>query len=325
MLNRRQFMGTVALGAAAISLSSRAAEAPAPKLPFALFDTHAHLISADLLRYPRVTANGGDGPPPAGGIQMPEVEQLLTWMDENNVGGGVAVQRRDTYGVNNFYVLDSADRFRSRLMPVVVLDAADEGTPELMRQYIRERGLAGLRITGPLSEDGSLPWLDSPAARRSWVVAEQHSLVMEIMTTPAGHMPAAIAEYVKLAREYPNVRLVLDHLAWPDAHGAPEYGIDAVHRNLALFPNVYFKFSSLNLEQLAAAKVPAPEVLRRAVDVYGADRVMWGSDVGNSAGTYAGFVRGAIAATSLLNADEQRKLLRDTGMRVFVRGGVRRS
>jgi predicted TIM-barrel fold metal-dependent hydrolase len=325
MLTRRHFLHTAAAGAAVVSVTGRAAEPPASQLPFALFDTHAHLISADLVRYPRTTASMGGAPESTAAMQLPEVEKLLVWMDDNDVGGAVAVQRTSTYGYNNYYVLDSADRFRSRLMPVVALDAANDATPELMRQYIRERGLAGLHISGGQMEDGSLAWLDSPAARRSWAVADEHSLAMVIMTTPPGRMAVAITEYAKLAREYPNVRLVLDHVAWPEASGAPEFGIDAMHRTLAPLQNIHFKFTSINLERLAAASVPAPDMLRRVVDTYGADRVMWGSDIGNTAGTYAELVRGAIGATALLSADERRKVLRETGMRVFVRGGVRRA
>jgi len=325
MLTRRQFLGTATLGAAAVSLAGKAAEMPVPRLAFPLFDTHAHLISSDQVRYPRVAGDAGAPTALGAAPAIPEAEKLLVWMDENNVGGAVAVQPPGTYGFNNYYVLDSADRFRSRLMPVVVLDTTSDGTPDLLRQYIRERGLAGLRITGPLAEDGSLAWLDSTTARRSWEVAEQHSLAIDIVTAPPGRMPAAIAACAKLARDYPNTRLVLDHLAWLQPAAGPDYGIDADLRSLALFPNIYLKFTSLNLAQLSAAQMSAPELLRRLVDVYGADRLMWGSDIGNTAGTYADFVRSAVGATTLLNAEEQRKVLRDTGMRVFVRGGARRA
>jgi predicted TIM-barrel fold metal-dependent hydrolase len=327
MQTRRHFLNSAAAtaGAATLALGGRAAEAPVPQLAFALFDTHAHLISADLVRYPRVFDSSGRPAQPGTDVQSPEADQLLAWMDATNVGGAAAVHLGGIYGFNNYYVLDSTDRFRSRLLPVVGLDAADETTPELMRRYVRERGLAALRITGGSAADGSLPWLSSPEARRSWAAADEHSLAMVIMNTPPGRMPAAIAEYIRLAREYPNVRLVLDQLAWPDANGAPDYGIDSAHQSLALLPNIHFKFSSINLQQLAKAAIPAATMLRHVVDVYGADRVMWGSDVGHSAGTYAALVREAIEATTLLSSDEQRKVLRDTGMRVFVRGGVRRA
>jgi predicted TIM-barrel fold metal-dependent hydrolase len=324
MLNRREWLMGAAGAAGLVSTGALAAQASVPLLPYGLFDTHAHLISGDEVRYPRAVAEAGT---PATGalVQMPEVEKLLGWMDESHVAGGVAVQRRGTYGYNNNYVLDSTDRFRSRLMPVVMLDAADPATPELLQQYVRERGLAGLRLTGAPGDDGALPWLGSPAALRSWTVAQEYGLAMVVMTSPPGRVPQALSECQRLASQFPGVRLVLDHLAWPDLRGAPDFGVDATLRALAPVRNIHFKFTSVNIEQLTGAKLAPADTLRRVVDAFGADRVMWGSDIGNSAGTYGEFVRGAIAATAQLNAEEQRKVLRDTGMRVFVRGGLRRA
>ena len=324
MVNRRDFV-LGATGVGVLAASARGAESTPATLPYGLFDTHAHLISTDEVRYPRAGADTGGTPPPGVGVAVPEAEKLLAWMDDAHVAGAVAVQRRGTYAFNNNYILDSSDLFRSRLMPVVVLDATDAGTPELLRQYVRERGLAGLRLTGTLGEGGTLPWLSSAAALRSWAVAEEHGLAVVIMTSPPGRMPQALSEYQRLAQQFPNVRLVLDHLAWPEVHGAPLYGIDVALRALAPLRNVHFKFTSINIGQLTAAKLVPAELLRRVVDVFGAERVMWGSDVGNSVGTYAEFVRNALAATAQLDAAEQRQVLRDTGMRVFVRGGLRRT
>ena len=47
---------------------------------------------------------------------------------------------------------------------VVILDAEDEGTPALVRQYVRDHGLAGVRFFGGRKPDGSMPWLNSPKA-----------------------------------------------------------------------------------------------------------------------------------------------------------------
>ena len=60
---------------------------------------------------------------------------------------------------------------------------------------------------------------------------------------------------------------------------------------------------------------------RRAVDLFGADRVMWGSDIGTSSGTYKDMVQRMIAASDLLTPEEQRKVWHDTGRRVFAKGG----
>ena len=60
-------------------------------------------------------------------------------------------------------------------------------------------------------------------------------------------------------------------------------------------------------------------VLRRAVDFYGADKIMWGSDIGTSSGTYKEMVARAIDSTKLLNAQERQKVLHDTGASIFAK------
>jgi predicted TIM-barrel fold metal-dependent hydrolase len=52
--------------------------------------------------------------------------------------------------------------------------------------------------------------------------------------------------------------------------------------------------------------------------MFGADKVMWGSDIGTSAGTYKEMIRRAIESTALLNDVERRKILHDTGRRLLL-------
>lgn len=298
-------------------------------LPFPLFDAHAHLRSEDRTRYPRVAtppAAGGAPAPPNGGAQgeTPEVDRVLHWMAENGVAGGAAVQHRATYGFDNSYILDSTDRHPDRLVPVTVLNAEDAATPELVRSLVKQHGLAGVRLTGMRAADGTFPWLDSNQALKTWEVINELGLVMDLMTVPPGNSPLAIAELLRLAPRFPQARLVLDHVAWPDTQGAPDFGIDPPHRELAAHTNIYYKFSTINIDLLAAAQVPAADMLRHVVDIYGADHVLWGSDIGNSAGTYAEMVHKMVASAARLTSGEQQQVLRDTGKAVYVRGGTSR-
>ncbi|MFT3907300.1 MAG: amidohydrolase family protein [Steroidobacteraceae bacterium] len=119
--------------------------------------------------------------------------------------------------------------------------AEDPATPAQIRACVRDHGLAGVRISGPQATDGSFPWLSSQAALATWAAANELGLVLDIMTTPPGENPAAIAEFSKLARQFPKVRVVLDHIGW--------------------LKNIYCKFSTINIDQLAEAKVSAPDVL----------------------------------------------------------------
>ncbi len=321
MLTRRRWVASaLALAATPVSAWARGGSG----LSFPLFDAHAHLKSDDLAHYPHAPAPPAlpGPPPPQPTSETPEVVRVLRWMDQNGVGGGAAVQHRGTYGTDNRYLLDSTDQYRHRLVPIVVLDAEDPNAPAAVRLLIDEHAIAGIRLTGGAAE-GGLPWLESPAAQRTWAALNAAGLVADLMTLPPSHSTEAMAAYGRLARSYPRVRLVLDHCAWPDAARAPEFGLRPEHRALLATPNVYFKFTTVNLELLRSANASAKEALRHFAAVLGANRLMWGSDIGNSAGLYAEMVGRIVAASSGLSKRDRRLLLHDTGQAVMVAGGIR--
>jgi predicted TIM-barrel fold metal-dependent hydrolase len=117
------------------------------------------------------------------------------------------------------------------------------------------------------------------------------------------------------------VRIVLDHLLEPEMEEGEHFGLDERYEKLAGHERIFFKFTSINLDICREAGIPANKVLRRAVDLYGADHVMWGSDIGTSSGTYKDMVQRMLDASDLLTPAEQRAVWHDTGRRVFVKGG----
>lgn len=304
-----------------------------------LFDAHAHLVAHDEARYPRnPMQRAPDAPyrPPGvigrpGGLhgpnpvnEVPDAVPMLRWMDEQNVSGAVAVQKRMTYRYDNRYILDSSDAHPERFSAVVILDAEDPATPDLVQRWIRQHRLAGVRLFGGRRPDGSMPWLQSPRALETWAVAQQAGLVMDVEVLAQGGGGPSIPALVELARRFPDVRLVLDHLLEPEMEaGDDALGLDARYEALVPERNVFFKFTSINLDLCHAAGASPQRLLRRAVDLYGASRVMWGSDIGTSSGTYASMVQRLFEASALLSAEEQRAVWHDTGRRVFVKGGTK--
>jgi predicted TIM-barrel fold metal-dependent hydrolase len=303
-----------------------------------LFDSHAHLVADDQVRYPRnPMKRAADAPPRAPGVigkpggkhgpnpinEVPDVARMLVWMKEENVDGAVAVQKRMIYRYDNSYILDSSDAHPDIFSAVVILDAEDAGTPGLVRSYIEQNGLAGVRLFGGRQPDGSMPWLNSPQALKTWDVAEEFGLVIDLEVLAVGGGGPSVPTIIELARRYPNVRIVLDHLLEPEAT-EEHFGLDERFEKLAHEHNIFFKFTSINLDEYREADVPAEQVLRRAVDLFGADRIMWGSDIGTSSGTYKEMVQRMIDASVLLTEEEKRAVWHDTGKRVFVKGGARR-
>ncbi|MGC3982447.1 MAG: amidohydrolase family protein [Steroidobacteraceae bacterium] len=305
---------------------------------FKLFDGHLHPISDDQQRYPRNAAaappTSGAGSLPAGvggqagGVNKSERaetdfdKRALKWMDEEGVEAAAAVQKRGTYGTDNSYTLDIAEAHKDRLRSIVILDAQDAKAPEQLRDMINKRGAAGIRLTGAPEKDNTLPWLSSPQALKVWDVANKAGAVVDIMITNQDNTQY-VPEIIKLAKTYPNVRLVLDHALYPKTEGAPDYGINATYATMAKQKNIYYKFSTINLDFIQEAKLSAPDFVRKLVDVYGADHVLWGSDAGNTAGSYQELVGRIVGATTKLTDAEKHKVLHDTGKGVFVSGGKR--
>lgn len=319
-----------------------ACAADADSLPFKMFDGHLHPVSDDTQRYPRVPDAGNPAaafpgafvmPPGVGGqpgglgsTQRAETDidkRVLTWMDAQGVEAIADVQKRGSYGTDNRYTVDAAAAHPQRLFAVVILDPQDASAPAQLRDLIANHGIAGLRLTGTPAADGTFPWLSSPAALELWRIANEAGIVLDIMITNQDNSRQGVPEIARLATAYPKVRLVLDHALYPKVEGAPDYGINAAYAALARHKNVYFKFTTINLDFLREAHLSAPDFVRRLVDVYGANHVLWGSDLGNSGGTYQEIVARIIDATSKLNAAERKQVLRDTGKAVFVRGGER--
>jgi predicted TIM-barrel fold metal-dependent hydrolase len=144
---------------------------------------------------------------------------------------------------------------------------------------------------------------------------------MDLEVLSQGGGGPSIPAILQLAERFPDVRIVLDHLLEPEMYEGTHFGLDTRYEKLAGRDRIFLKFTSINLDICREAGIPADRVLRRAVDMFGADHVMWGSDIGTSSGTYGDMVQRMVDASRLLTSDERRAVWHDTGRRVFVKGG----
>lgn len=285
-----------------------------------LYDTHAHFFSNDTQRYPLNTANAREGEESlrrriASDPATPE-RNFKLW-DASGVTGGCGVQYNTVYKSDNSYLLDVAARHPDRIAPIVMLDATAPDTPGTLDTFVRERGVVGLRLYGRVEADGSLPWLDSQAAKRTWEVADRHGLAMVLMFVPAQAGAVALPAIAALAKRFSATTLSLDHFGW--AGSAPAQLLPPSLVQMREQRNVYYKLTTINFHQLEQARIDSAQFVRRLVDMFGADRMMWGSDVGNTLDDYASMARRARASTTLLTAAERQLFLHDTGARLFAR------
>jgi predicted TIM-barrel fold metal-dependent hydrolase len=233
------------------------------------------------------------------------------------------VQYRTAYGTDNSYLLDAAAAHPRRVASIVLLDPFDANTPWIVRSMVRDGRAAGVRFSGSVdAKNGGYPWLTGPVAQKTWQAANELGIVIVLMPVPPNVPdPGVLAAIAESARRFPNVKVVLDHCGWPNVQGGPDHGLTAAHLAFKPLRNVYFKLSSINLEALAAAKLPSADFVRHLVDTFGADRIMWGSDFGNTPAPYSELVHLASESTTRLGERERRAVLHDTGKAVHFPGG----
>lgn len=299
-----------------------------------LLDTHAHLIADDWEKY-RARPFTPDLPVPDRPPFTVTAEQLLSLMDQEGVEQACLVQRGHVYGYDNSYILDSARKYPERFHPVVILDAQDPRTPGVYREMVRNDRVVGFRMANSRPWILDTAWMSSPNAMEIWRACAELGTPMTLIVFD--NQLAYVLPLIKIiARQFPDLPIILDHGAMPYGMSQyevalrekagetitmpphPHYGIDTTIAIFEDVPNVYFKITEINMERLVKAGVRSAELLRRMVDGFGPERLIWGSDMGQSMlWSYAEKVAMAREATELLTSGEARAFLHDNAARIY--------
>ena len=299
-----------------------------------LFDTHAHLISDDWETY-QTRGLRPDDPLPARPDFSVTADALIAMMDAQGVAQACLVQRGQVYGYDNRCILDGARHYPGRLHPVVILNADDPATPDAYRAMVKHDHVRGFRMAQFRPDHLDTGWICSPQAMAVWrACADLGTPLTAILFM--NQLPYLLPLVKMLARMFPDLPILLDHGAMPFgmtqyevglARQAgrpivmprpPHFGID---ETIAIFedvPNVHFKITEINFERLAAEDVRAARIVRRMVDSFGPDRLMWGSDIGQSMlWDYEQKIAMARAAADFLSEEEAGKFLHGNAARVY--------
>lgn len=275
-----------------------------------IVDIHPHIISPDTTRYPQA---------PLFGIQSewskerPATdEQFVAAMDEAGVAKAAIVHASTCYGFDNSYVADAVAHFPDRCTAVGSIDMIAPDAVAVAQEWLA-RGLTGFRIfTGGSTKDVDASVLEDPRSFPVWNLMSERGLSICIQTDARG-IPATTS----LAKRFPKVPIIIDHFARPDASGGPTYSAASPLFSLANLPNVYLKFTPVVLKRLSDCKADVHDFMAKAVSVFGAERIAWGSNWPNSPGTLVEHVAHAKAAISHLSAAAQDAILGGTALRLY--------
>ncbi|WP_137892160.1 amidohydrolase family protein [Ramlibacter sp. 2FC] len=199
---------------------------------------------------------------------------VADWLAEarpHGVAGGVLVQAAPTEAETH-HLLALADSHPQVLGVVGWVDLLAADAADRIGALARHPRLKGLR---PMLQDiADTDWMLQPALAPALQAMAAHGLVLDALVQPR-HLGALLS----LAAAHPRLRIVIDHAAKPDiARGQWEPWAQDMAR-LGAQTQAVCKLSGLLTEAgPAPAAGAASRWGRHVLSVFGAERVLWGSD-----------------------------------------------
>ena len=210
------------------------------------------------------------------------VETLVSEMDKADVGKALLIQAY-YYGIHNLYVAEAVAKYPDRFLGVGSFDPYTVQKEKIMDLLIHKYQFRCFKFE--LSEGAGLTGFhpdfqaDGPVMEPVYRRAAQENIAIIFDVGKKGTLGFQIDNSAKAARSFPSVRFVVCHLL------APELGEDMGQwtenmKKLAACDNIVFDIAALpwNVRE-AYPYSTAAGFVRRACDLAGADRLIWGSDV----------------------------------------------
>ncbi|MGF6245179.1 MULTISPECIES: amidohydrolase family protein [Paraburkholderia] len=275
-----------------------------------IVDIHPHIISDDETRYPPAPLFGKRSD---WSKERPTtVETLIAAMDEAGVARAAVVHSSTTYGFDNRYVVEGCGKYPGRLVAVGSVDVLQPDAPERILEWVK-MGLAGLRLfTGGSTKEFDPSELDDPRSFPAWELCAELGLTMCIQTGPIG-----LPQVTTLARRFPKVRIILDHLGRPEvADGAPYAAAQSLFE-LAPLENIYLKLTPRIFGDVKKEKASAETFFPKVVEAFGAQRMAWGSNYPTSPGRLSEILATAQAGLASLSNEDRAWIFGKTAQQLY--------
>lgn len=275
-----------------------------------IIDIHPHIISTDTKKYPHAPLFGIQSDwskeRPAG------IEDFIAAMDEAGIAKSAIVHASTCYGFDNSYVTDATQLYPDRCTAVGSIDLLAPGAVNEAKRWF-DKGMTGLRIfTGGSTKEVDASLLDNPQSYPVWELMNERRIAMCIQTDVTG-----LAATVSLAKRFPQVPVIVDHFARPDASGGKDFNKAGPLFSMAATANIYLKFTPVTVKRLTECDADVPAFMSRVVGEYSASRISWGSNWPNSPGTLTEILAEGKSAIAHLPAANQDAILGGTALQLY--------
>lgn len=244
-----------------------------------VLDAQVHLFEANGPRYPWNPAVLQD-PVYAGmrgrfGASSAAPDEVLATFDENDIAGALVVTP-SIYGFDNSISTDAHAMAPDRFRVVGLLDSAGPDVDDVVAAWAADPAYVGLRLG--LWQDSAVARFFDGSEDRVLAAAQREGLCVCV------NSPGRFDVFERIARTFPDLQLVIDHLglfnvSMLDPTVRDTFALIGELLPLAAYENVAVKITSLPL--LSREEYPFPDVwphLEAAVEAFGVERLMWGSD-----------------------------------------------
>lgn len=275
-----------------------------------VIDTHTHVISPDNVRYPLAPVGGHQSEWSA--KRPVSIDGLLSSMDAAGIDRAVVVQASTVYGNDNSYVVEAVRNHPNRFAGVFSIDVlANDAVTQLQRWL--DAGLSGLRLfTTGSTMPGQAGWLDDERSFSVWEYAQRHDVSICLQMTAQG-IPALL----NMLGRFPEVRVLLDHLARPELAGGPPYEAAAPLFSLASNRGVYLKLTNRTIAEASRGASTPEAFFPRVLEAFGADRIAWGSNFPAAEGSLPELLTQARESLAMLPEQAQEAIFGGTARAIY--------
>jgi predicted TIM-barrel fold metal-dependent hydrolase len=275
-----------------------------------IIDVHCHVVSPDRTAWPLAPIGGKQSDWSSERPTTPE--QLLAAMDSAGVAKAAVVQASTAYGHDSSYLADSIKRFPERFTGVFSIDPLDSKALEQMDHWV-SLGMTGMRVfTTGSTMPGQQTWLDDERAYPVWKRAGELKLPIAMQMTADG-----IPLLLKIVKAFPETNFALDHCARPVINDGPPYAAAQSMWDLAPYKNIYLKITSRTVEHMQAGKATPETFMRKLIEVFGSDRLLWGSNFPAHDDTLPNIVKETLHVLESVSDADRAQILSGTAMRLY--------
>ena len=260
--------------------------------------------------------------PPQYGDHSLTPEVLVSVLKENDVEFSVCLQGNYA-GFQNIYTYEAAKKYPAVLIPAATYDPFFRNKHLIIHHLFEELNIKVLKMevsngSGLMANHPTVD-LNGTTMHEVYQMAKDHHLICFIDIGRPGNNCYQIDALKSAILKYPDLTFIICHLTAPQHDQMSLLEENMKQLNLK---NVYFDIASLpNNTKQPYPFIEAQEYIRKAIDILGKDKILWGSDF-PAAMNYCSYKEAYtyIEESSLFTIEEKEHILYKNAKKLF--GGL---